>query len=561
MKKLKKVFSILLDVFLFVLLICLNLVFIYLIELLYYLGRFFPYVFIAFLPALLLGRLSRRSFKRALVRGVLPFLTALTVYTLRIGARSGWLRFGGWFLDLWWVIALYLAGLAAFMYFGWFCRFRMKIVRRWAVPALSLLLLFLTAMQAYSFFTGLIGKFSSVPDIQNKSYGEALRDLCDCLEREYPYFAYKKIDWPKIKERTLASLPEIKTDDDFARLVIGLVNELQDGHLRARPRTWKSDLKDKASLGARFVHIDGTLVIAEVIPKSGAAEAGLKPGMVLCRVNGRPVGEVLAGVPDYAINSKSGSIRGERKGVLHRLTWLLTQRIGTTFVLTFRGLDDLERNYEVKILPTKIQEPELLSFKRLEQGFGYIRIPRFSMNYLGLIERFDKALEEFWDTEGIIIDFRGNPGGIGILTDPILGRLTDRKVYYGGIKCVPPKRISLYVVTRRPIYRKKVAVLIDELGVSATELVSYAASHLDRITLIGRPTAGVVSSPSQQTIRLPGGVDVPLFRGGLTDREGRYVVEWTGVQPDIFIPYTLEAIRSGQDRDLQTAVEHLRKKE
>jgi len=325
MKKFKIVLNILSYVVLFILLTGLNLISIYLIELFHYLGRFFPYVFVAFLPALLLGRLSRRSFKKALVRGVLPFLTALAVYTIRVGARSGWLRFGGWFLDLWWIIALYLAGLAAFMYFGWFCRFQIKIVRRWAVPAVSMLLLFLTAMQAYSFFTGLIGKFSSVPDLQNKSYGEALRGLCDCLEREYPYFAYKKIDWPKIKEQTLASLPKIKTDDDFTRIVIGLVNELQDGHLRARPRTWKSDLKDKASLGARFVQINGTLAIAKVIPKSGAAEAGLKPGMVLCRVNGRHVGEVLAGVPDYAINSKSGSIRGERQGVLHRLTWLLTQ--------------------------------------------------------------------------------------------------------------------------------------------------------------------------------------------------------------------------------------------
>jgi len=67
-----------------------------------------------------------------------------------------------------------------------------------------------------------------------------------------------------------------------------------------------------------------------------------------------------------------------------------------------------------------------------------------------------------------------------------------------------------------------------------------------------------VSSPSKG-MKLPDGAKVQLVGSGLTDPSGNYVVEWTGVQPDVFVPYNISDIQSGIDRDLLTAIEILEK--
>jgi C-terminal processing protease CtpA/Prc len=46
---------------------------------------------------------------------------------------------------------------------------------------------------------------------------------------------------------------------------------------------------------------------------------------------------------------------------------------------------------------------------------------------------FDKALENLWHTDGIIIDIRNNSGGAIFLTDHILDRFADSKINYGGV--------------------------------------------------------------------------------------------------------------------------------
>lgn len=53
----------------------------------------------------------------------------------------------------------------------------------------------------------------------------------------------------------------------------------------------------------------------------------------------------------------------------------------------------------------------------LPGDIGYIRIARCVSDFYSLIHSFDRALEELWDTRGLIIDVRSNPGGYGFVTD------------------------------------------------------------------------------------------------------------------------------------------------
>jgi len=180
------------------------------------------------------------------------------------------------------------------------------------------------------------------------------------------------------------------------------------------------------------------------------------------------------------------------------------------------------------------------------------KIKTMALDIFSFVPSFDKALEKLWNTKALIIDIRNNTGGAIVLTDQILGRLTEFKVNYGGMLNTEGKFTPLYVIPRRPIYKRPVVILINELNGSAADYFSYAASQLNRVTLVGRPTVGVVSNPSK-LIKLPGGAVVQLVGSGLADTFRNYVVEDVGVHPDVCVPYTILEIQSGIDRDLLTA--------
>ncbi|PKP56232.1 hypothetical protein CVT91_13660 [Candidatus Atribacteria bacterium HGW-Atribacteria-1] len=540
MPKLKTIIKKIFSGVIFIALILFYLFFIFWIETFHYLGSGFPYLFVFLLPALLIGWRSRCSLKQTLVQGSIPPISAFLIYSIYVASFAGMMRFMGWIWDMWFLIFLYVATVLIMLYIGRFIQSRAWALNKWVVPVVSLLILFITVLQFYSptysnyyyMGEGLVNEMGISQNLEDKSYQETFEVLCDYLDRKYPYFEYKNIEWEKLKEETNTELKTVETDEEFHRVLTGMLSNLQDGHVQISTPEIKKHYE--AYFGARFVDINGKWIAVVVYPNYSAEKIGMAQGMELIEINGKPINEALADVPDYLINAKNDTVWGQRFGDMKRLGYLLSGPSG------------------------KWPPEQPITYKRLPEGYGYIKIEYMAIDFISFVPTFDKALEELWDTNGLIIDIRGNPGGALVLTDQILGRFTDKKVKYGGILNSEGKFANLYVVPRHPTYDHPVVILIDERCASATDFFPYAASHLDGITLVGRPTKGVVSSPSKG-MKLPGGAKVQLIGSGLTDSLGNYVVEWVGVQPDVFIPYNISDIQSGVDRDLLTAIEILEK--
>ena len=465
---------------------------------------------------------------------------------------------------MWTLFLLYLIAILILLYLGWFFRTRRGFSKKGYILFISLLFVFLTGYQfrsaRYYYIREAAGAY--IPffqlNLENMSNRQAFEALAKYIEEHYPYFEYKRINWKAIKQR---AEDELKANKNFYRVIAGMLSCLQDGHVSfvSLPRK-KAEVKE--AFGARFIKVNGKWIVKEVYPRSSAEKAGLKPGMELLKINDQPIREALARVPDYLISAKKNSIYGQRFGDLQKLSYLLIKPVNTKISLTYIDLNGGEKTIEVKIL--KIKRESLpngpLTFRPLPQGYGYIKIKYFPIDLISFVPSFDKALEKLWDTAGLIIDIRGNPGGAILLTDQILGRFTNHKVNYGGM--FNPRKgdfAPFYVVPRHPIYKSPVVVLLDERCGSAASYFAYAASYLKSITLVGRPSMGVVSNPSM-IIKLPGGAKVQLVSSGLTDPDRNFVVEWTGVQPDVVVPYNLSDLRQGIDRDLLKAIEILEKK-
>jgi len=269
---------------------------------------------------------------------------------------------------------------------------------------------------------------------------------------------------------------------------------------------------------------------------------------------------LIASAPDWRFNSKFGTIKGDRVGERARLAYMLQRPersvASLNLVEAAGGRGTVDVRYEKWDWP----RTPYFDYRRLPGDIGYIRIRRFVSNYIELIHSFDKALEELWSTRGLIIDVRSNPGGFGFITDVILDRFCRERIYYGRLRGSGKRYSKFYVMPRRPLYLRPVAVLIDEFDFSASELFAFAASAVPGVMLIGRPTGGVVSCPSQQKIYLPAGLSLEFTFGTLTDEKGSFVVEWTGVQPNVLVPQTIDDLKMDRDRDLEVAVQLLKEK-
>jgi len=100
-------------------------------------------------------------------------------------------------------------------------------------------------------------------------------------------------------------------------------------------------------------------------------------------------------------------------------------------------------------------------------------------------------------------------------------------------------------------------VLVGSASGSAAEIFSAVLQDHERATVVGRRTAGAVLA--SWFYRLPDGGELQLSREDYIAPQGRRI-EGVGVEPDVVVPRTLNDLRAGRDRDLDVALEILRRK-
>ena len=197
-----------------------------------------------------------------------------------------------------------------------------------------------------------------------------------------------------------------------------------------------------------------------------------------------------------------------------------------------------------------------------ENGIGYIRVTRFSRH---TANDFRKGLMKLKkeDLKGLVIDLRGNSGGLLSNAISILDEFVDRNTLLLYTKGRTDKNNKQFRARRNKSISTDIpiAVLINRGSASASEIVSGALQDLDRAIIIGDKSfgKGLVQSvfPLNDTATLkittqkyyiPSGRLIQkedyLKNGVLTDGNkdttfktigGRTVKGGGGIDPDIFI--------------------------
>ncbi|HEY8925342.1 MAG TPA: S41 family peptidase, partial [Polyangia bacterium] len=249
--------------------------------------------------------------------------------------------------------------------------------------------------------------------------------------------------------------------------------------------------------------IEGRPTITAVRPDSSAAAHGLEPGMLVTGIGGRPL---------TAVASRRRSLRPveERFAVRRAAAHRLQGPVGTKVTLDY--VDNQERPGRVVLdrdqLPGPVRQigylPPLHPEARVREiaGIGVIGFNVFLLDpLLGEIQR---AVDRFvaHHVKGVILDLRGNPGGLGAMAIPVASELVTGPTTLGSMIMRDGTRtdaVATFAQTfvakpslGRTPYGGPLVVLVDEGTASAAEILAAGLQESGRATVIGDTSLGAV---------------------------------------------------------------------
>jgi carboxyl-terminal processing protease len=305
---------------------------------------------------------------------------------------------------------------------------------------------------------------------------------------------------------------DVDNGELVAGAIEGMLKTLKDPYsvyMDAKTAAQFSDSLDSSfeGIGAEVTIVDGNLVIVAPFKNSPAEEAGLKPNDRIVKVNG----ESIEGLDLYEATLK---IRGKKGSEVK----LQVMREGLTTPI------------EVSVKRDEIPVETVISEVKKEKGkdIGYIQITSFSEH---TAEDFQEQLADLekQDIKGLVIDVRGNPGGLLSSVDKISNELVTSDKPFVQIEERSGEVMRSYS-KKKEKKAYPITVLIDEGSASASEILAGALQEAEDYPLIGTKSFG--KGTVQQAVPMGDGSNIKLTMFKWLTPDGNWIHK-KGIKPDI----------------------------
>lgn len=281
-------------------------------------------------------------------------------------------------------------------------------------------------------------------------------------------------------------------------------------------------------IGVQIGAVEGSKLITVIAPIKGspAEVAGLKSGDKIVSVDGV---EYTVDEMDEAVKH----IKGDK---------------GTTVTLGILSEGE-GRVRDVKITRDEIHMESVIT--GTIGDIAYIGLTQFEEN---TVEEFTKAMKAAADKKGLILDLRGNPGGILEAAVAISDQLLPEADIVSA-KDNQKKEVFHYTSDAES-WNKPIVVLVNGGSASASEIVAGALKDNKAATLVGEKTYG--KGVVQTLVPLPGGGGIKLTTSEYFTPSGVSIQD-RGIEPDVKVtlPEDVKAIgleHRDQDTQLQKAI-------
>ncbi len=200
-----------------------------------------------------------------------------------------------------------------------------------------------------------------------------------------------------------------------------------------------------------------------------------------------------------------------------------------------------------------------INFGKTDNNIGYVHIS--SLAETGMMDDFHVVMDTVRHTDGLIIDVRGNLGGIEGNAEVVIGQFIDSPMAsFEAFTVLGPVTFPAYEPdTSAATYTRPVVILINGACASAPEALAEMMKRIPTVTLVGDTTAGAGcwSSPGAPgTTTLPSGRIIYVPTTYMLRLDGQ-PWEWNGILPDTLVEQTQQDILSGIDRQFEAALDLL----
>lgn len=269
-------------------------------------------------------------------------------------------------------------------------------------------------------------------------------------------------------------------------------------------------------IGANFVIIDGDVVISETYENAPSQKAGIQPGDVITEVSGktikgRKIGEVLnlvKGSPGTKVNVK-------------------ILRDGAT-----KAFEIVREEIKVKNVPySDLITPEI----------GYIKLEGFTNDAGKEVRDALVALKAKGPLKGVILDLRGNPGGLLREAINVSNVFIDKDKLIVTTKGKVPEWNKTYK-TLNPATDASVplVVLIDRGSASAAEIVSGTMQDYDRGVIIGNKSYGKGLVQITRPLKYNAQLKVTTSKYYVSSGRCIQAIEYSGKSKGLRVPDSLQ---------------------
>ncbi|MCR9162827.1 MAG: S41 family peptidase [Nannocystaceae bacterium] len=355
------------------------------------------------------------------------------------------------------------------------------------------------------------------------------------------------VDWPAARLRYGEALSKTRDRTEAFEVINEMLDELGQSHVKLFS-SGSDEAVGPASVDLRARWVQGKLAVVEAPPG-----APVQPGAVLTSVDGTKVAELSERAEDRTERA------AEFAALVARLAAakLSCGRAGETRTVTLEGED------EPRTLPCIADPSETMSLgnltdvptrveHRMVEGTK-VGVIAFNVWMLPMLPKIQAALADLRSKgmKALVLDLRGNPGGVGpmavsvarsLLTEPgSLGKLEMRAF------------TQEFNVSPDPDpFAGPVALLIDEGTASTSEIFAAGMRDLGRVSIYGAGPSAGAALPSLIE-QLDGGALFQYVVGDYHSPKG-VLVEGRGVAPDHLVPETVADFAAGKDPVLEAAV-------
>lgn len=394
------------------------------------------------------------------------------------------------------------------------------------------------------------------------------------IHRTFWDTTFNGVDWRTTREELLPRARAAGTNAELRAVVQEMLDRLRFSHLVVIPGDAADALAADAprgpagepgNAGLELRWADDALLVTRVLPDGAAEAAGVRPGWVVESVGTMTearIREALSRLPSAADPRRFSAYASQA------MEAALEGSAGDTVHARFR--DAADRAVEV---PLVLRPPEgrmtalgnlppilarVETERRTTADGAEVGVIRFPIWLPAVAGDLDRAVDALRGADGIVVDLRGNPGGLGAMAPGFAGHFVDRRDTLGTMitrrdtlhLVINPRRVS---PDARPVtpFAGPVAVLVDERTASTSEFFAGGMQALGRARVFGAPSSGQ-ALPSLMP-RLPNG-DVLLH--AIADFVGPDGERWEGggVVPETDAPPARAALLAGRDPALDAAL-------